>query len=260
MKRSIVLCAALLVSAIAGCDNSTAPVDSHSQGGKSPQVLSNCVSGFTDITSCPIGAAALQQTSDGISVSGMGSAADGVASNFENATRWERSAYVHWPSDNSGHLLFSAMSDGEPVSTLSITQTATPGELELFPSFTDGSNGASQYVAIIYSQGAYQGGRPIGLSETVRAILHEWDLIWWAMTQFSWRSIPDDPTLGACVWNMKVGGAITIEFSDGTAITGDEVEFVEYIDSGSHPYTSFQGIKVQGQVDGYDILEESIVE
>lgn len=260
------LLAAALLSVAAGCQGDETETDTlASQEARAEQ----CVQRFDGIQSCATGSARLTSTEKGLAVSGLRSAkTDGVASTFSKAVKWSQDTEVKLGA--GGSLSFAARSGDQVVSTLSVTPGREPNTVQLAPRFT-GAPGGSPYRMNVYNDGVLTGSssEPAGLMIT----FYNWrDFISWLYMHADffeidiWYVKPGvtglqtaPANVGACGWRLHTdNNPFTVKLSDGTEVTGDQVEFIEEIEDGHYPYNGFTGIDVKAAAEGFNIVGESV--
>ncbi len=262
MKRAGHLLAAVLLSLAVGCqDDGDAQLRSQ-LGTQEAKAEANCVERFEGITSCALGNAGLNATEDGLEVFGLHNPdEDGVSSNFDGAVYWTQEVSISL-NDSQGSFSLAARDGDQVASTLRVTRDEEdPNLLGLSPTFTGGSPMAASYRVNVYRDGVLTGGTG-GTSGDIWVRLD--DLYWvnlpWDFFFFLVSEAPPDPPAdeGACVWRLRSREGTFTAVLDGQAVTGDAIEFVEEIQDGAYPYTSFSGIDVKAEADSYTILSESI--
>ncbi|GHG81615.1 hypothetical protein [Comamonas sp. JC664] len=263
------LLAAALLSVAAGCQGDES-LDGEPLAAQEADAKSDCVQRFDGITNCPTGNAKLQSTDKGIQVSGLGNAkADGVASRFTRASSWSQTTGINFGSTN-GSLNLSARSGDQVVSTLSVSAGREPGSVQVTPNFT-GAPGGSSYRMNVYRDGQLQGTTTNPAAQRL-VFWNWWDFIRYLVAHADffqidiiiWKNgvaqMAEPSNVGACGWRLRADDReFTVQLADGTLVSGDEVEFIEEIESGHYPYNLFTGIDVNAAAKEFTILDEKIV-
>lgn len=253
--------AALVCLAIAGCDgNGTNPnvvENDRGNGGKGPQVLSACVDAFAGIRSCAIGSANLERQGDGLMVTGFDAIGrSGVSSQFADANDWSQS--VDFSLAGGRHLKYSAISDGEAVSTLRLAVNPDGNGFSIDPTFT-GSAGTFHYRVDIYNGTSLVASLPHRGPGSPLAHIIGGDggggTGCWV-----WRNTGFKNEAGQCIWqlNWRVPCPyVVVEFDDAGPFTTDRIVVTEEREDGHYPYRTFSSIHLTGNPDYYRISGES---
>ncbi|AKQ64879.1 putative lipoprotein [Myxococcus hansupus] len=263
------LLAAALLSVAAGCQGDET-LDSEPLAAQEADAKSDCVQRFDGITNCPTGNAKLRATDKGIQVTGLGDTkADGVASRFTRASSWTQTTGINF-GGNNGSLNLSARSGDQVVSTLNVSAGREPGSVQVTPNFT-GAPGGSSYRMNVYRDGQLQGTTTNPAAQRL-IFWNWWDFIRYLVAHADffqidiiiWKNgvaqMAEPSNVGACGWRLRADDRdFTFQLPDGTTISGDEVEFIEEIESGHYPYNLFTGIDVNASAKEFTILDEKIV-
>ncbi|MCY1047711.1 hypothetical protein OV208_40820 [Corallococcus sp. bb12-1] len=264
LKMTGTLLASMLLS-MAGCAGGAD--DTQTSGSLNAQesaAESQCIKQFEGIKSCALGRAKLASGKEGLLVSGLATKADGVASTFTKAVKWEQRSAVSLGAN--GGLQLAARDGDQVVSTLKITPGREANTAIMTPTFT-GSPGGSRYSMNVYLGGVLQGSSPQPAG--MQIVFTNWrDFLRWAemhqhflndydIDGLSKRAASD---VGACVWRVgAVKNTFTVDVN-GKPVVGDEVEFVETIADGAYPYRHFTGIDVNAVASELIIRSESITQ
>lgn len=269
-KAGHLLTAALL--SLAGCqgaEDGTTPEGS--LGAQEAQAQAQCVGRFAGISSCATGAAQLQSTAEGLSVSNLvNPSTDGVSSNFANAVGWSQKVRADF-GPGQGQFSLAARDGDQVVSSLSINPDPGQTSLSLAPVFT-GTPGGSSYSVNVYRDGVYQGGSTH--TPSARVIIYtDWKgdtylvygfINWWDLRHmpmpFARQAAAGQPQMGACTWRLRLPAQTFTMQVDGGQVVGDEIELVEQIGNGAYPYQHFSGIDVKGSASAYNILGEALIQ
>ena len=212
---------------------------------------------------CEIGAARLTATKDSFRVDGLRrNGRDGVASNFEAATRWGSDVAVL--SGNPGEFIrFVAVADGAPASNLNVTRVSNG--LLMSTAFT-GAAGQSNFSVVVLDHGVVTGVFDGGQGQDIYAQVvagpddGPWPNPYPFPFPFPWPpEIPDDPwppivfgieaATGGCFWNLGLGNTVSVTVGSQQA-TGNEIRFVESVGPGHYPYDSFNSVRVTSNGSG----------
>ncbi|MFP2926706.1 hypothetical protein ACLESO_16160 [Pyxidicoccus sp. 3LG] len=266
----------LLVTALvglAGCQGEpTADGNEPSLGSQTAKAEEPCIEGQNSIINCATGAAKLERSDKGITVTGLEDPKrDGVSSKFEPAVRWSQTASV----EEFGGAALAARDGDQVVSTLRVERGEDERTIALSPGFTGSPD--AQYTVNVYLGGQLQYASPY-YYPIYHPIYIRWWWPWWRWPRFYWgfyqvwpwwyvqgaahsgmQGAEPPDNVGACVWSLgsDTDAPFTLEL-DGKEVVGDRIELVETIKDGAYPYNKFTGIDMRGSAKSYTILEESV--
>lgn len=238
-------------------------------GAAAPAAAEDCVT-FDGVDHCALGSATLTQTSQGLSVDGIGDApANGVALSFGDATSWRADADARGDGAGTASLHTTAIADGTTTSTATMQQAGE--RIELSATFT-GAGSQSTYSAMVYNGGVFQGGTGGLANNQVAAYVNyrdpynPWDPFdpidwwdwWWDWPWGGW-GFGILSANQACEWSFHFEQPVSLHLADGTRVTGDEIRLVEEVSApGGYVYLSFDGITAQGNIDSLVFTSESV--
>ncbi|RKH49255.1 hypothetical protein D7V93_32165 [Corallococcus llansteffanensis] len=224
-----------------------------------------CVNRFEGITHCTTGNAALDATDEGLVVTGLGNGdEDGVVGAVGRAESWRQHSIVDFGEGDKA-VTYYGRSEDQVISTLRMAPDPDhPGVLRLRPTFT-GSPGGSDYTIIVRDHGeqvAYYklpGDRLKSVIVEMQEALHRWLRLVETFSRSDGGSALSGDTQGACIWTVHFQeNSFRVTLDDGTQVTGDEIEFVEQLEDGAYPYSSFTHIGMTGAVNKVTVLDESV--
>ncbi|MBS1913862.1 MAG: hypothetical protein JST22_17875 [Bacteroidetes bacterium] len=224
-----------------------------SGGGKGGHVLAdNCVD-FSGSTICGLGKGDVKLGADNVTVSNMTSddGSDGASSSFSDATAWAQNGQLHVNAAGNNRITFSAVTGGETVSTLALSQQGATTQFDLTPHFTGALNNASSYDIAIYNHG--------------ELVANEENVSDGSNAMVIFNSLQDllmaPPWLlkfyNICKWQLIFENGMPVHTPGGHVVTGDQIDITEHSQLGHYAYNYFQSVNEQGTADSYVITKES---